>query len=71
MFSKPQKFAEKSKRVFITFKHTTRLWFSFIFSLCIINEFLKTFLKNMSTLWVEKIVKKSEYLQTLINSVFR
>ena len=41
MFSNPQKFEEKSKRIFITFKNMTGLWFSFVFSLLIINEFLK------------------------------
>ena len=41
MFSKPRKLGEKSKRVFITYKDTTRLWFSFVFFSWIINEFLK------------------------------
>lgn len=41
IFCKPQKFEEKMKHVFITFKATTWSWFSFEFSLWIINDFLK------------------------------
>ena len=39
MFSKPRKLEEESKRVFITYKDTTRLWFFIVFSSWILNEF--------------------------------
>ena len=45
MFSKPEKIEEKSKRVFTTFKETTWLWFSFVFSSWITNALMNSFYK--------------------------
>ena len=41
MFFNSENFEGRNKRVFMTYKHSTRLWFSFVFSSLIINEFLK------------------------------
>ena len=61
MFSKTQKFEDKSKRVFITFEDTTWLGFFFVFFSWILNQFWKNTLPAQRQVTIKYSANKSAF----------